>query len=91
MITTGLIYSSDYFNSGNFIYQNYRQALEKIAFNRAQLSVLEESLGTTSEDYEQDHISEIKYFQSLRSEPQQIQVTADYMDWLHKLDTAKYV
>ncbi|KAJ7279762.1 hypothetical protein C8J57DRAFT_1434098 [Mycena rebaudengoi] len=64
--------------SGNFIYQNYRQALEKIAFNRAQLSVLEESLGTTSEDYEQDHISEIKYFQSLRSEPQQIQ--------FHRLD-----
>ncbi|KAJ7284762.1 hypothetical protein C8J57DRAFT_1053159 [Mycena rebaudengoi] len=53
--------------SGNFIYQNYRQALEKIGFNRAQLSVLEESLGTTAEDYEKDHITEVKYFESLHS------------------------
>ncbi|KAJ7635957.1 hypothetical protein DFH06DRAFT_1272023 [Mycena polygramma] len=28
--------------SGNFIYQNYRQAIEKIAINRSQLDVLEE-------------------------------------------------
>ncbi|KAJ6548156.1 hypothetical protein DFH09DRAFT_1281614 [Mycena vulgaris] len=32
-------------SSGNFIFQNYRQALEKIALNREQLSELERSLG----------------------------------------------
>ncbi|KAJ6612066.1 hypothetical protein B0H10DRAFT_1952591 [Mycena sp. CBHHK59/15] len=75
-------------SSGNFIYQNYRQALEKIALNREQLSELERILGTTAEDYEKDHITEIEYFESLRSEPDEIKQTADYMDVLHKLYTA---
>ncbi|KAJ6624401.1 hypothetical protein B0H10DRAFT_2212814 [Mycena sp. CBHHK59/15] len=75
-------------SSGNFIYQNYRQALEKIALNREQLSELERRLGTTAEDYEKDHITEIKYFESLRSEPDNIKQTADYMDVLHKLYSA---
>ncbi|KAJ6533369.1 hypothetical protein B0H10DRAFT_1859981 [Mycena sp. CBHHK59/15] len=74
--------------SGNFIYQNYRQALEKITLNREQLSELERTLGTTAEDYEKDHITEIEYFESLRSEPAEIKQTADYMDVLHKLYTA---
>ncbi|KAJ7767585.1 hypothetical protein B0H14DRAFT_2402739 [Mycena olivaceomarginata] len=38
--------------SGNFTYQNYRQALEKITTNAGQLSALEQHLGTTSTDYE---------------------------------------
>ncbi|KAJ6609004.1 hypothetical protein B0H10DRAFT_2166451 [Mycena sp. CBHHK59/15] len=46
--------------SGDFIYQNYRQALEKIALNREQLAELEQSLGTTAEDYEKDHLEEVK-------------------------------
>ncbi|KAJ6491155.1 hypothetical protein C8R45DRAFT_825830, partial [Mycena sanguinolenta] len=45
--------------SGNFIYQNYRQALEKIASNRAQLSLLGTQLGTNAPDYENDHLTEI--------------------------------
>ncbi|KAJ7101522.1 hypothetical protein B0H15DRAFT_769413 [Mycena belliarum] len=56
--------------SGNFIYQNYRQALEKIALNRAELSVLELSLGTTADDYEADRLTEIRYFEGLRTEPE---------------------
>ncbi|KAJ7843840.1 hypothetical protein B0H13DRAFT_2239265 [Mycena leptocephala] len=74
--------------SGNFIYQNYRQALEKISLNSVQPAVLELDLGTTSADYEQDHLTEIKYFQDLRSEPSEIKQTADYMDLLHKLSSA---
>ncbi|KAJ6486300.1 hypothetical protein DFH09DRAFT_948870 [Mycena vulgaris] len=64
-------------SSGNFIYQNYRQALEKISINRAQLSILESELGTTGADYESDHTTEIKYFQDLRSEPAEDEQTAD--------------
>ncbi|KAJ6617355.1 hypothetical protein B0H10DRAFT_2434508 [Mycena sp. CBHHK59/15] len=74
--------------SGNFIFQNYRQALEKITFNGATLSALEAQLGTTADDYEKDHQTEVKYFQSLRSEPDTIQQTMDYMDWLLKLHVA---
>ncbi|KAJ7088984.1 hypothetical protein C8R44DRAFT_892604 [Mycena epipterygia] len=70
--------------SGNFIYQNYRQALEKISLNRSQLSVLELTLGTSADDYKQDHIAEVQYFESLRSEPQDIQHTSDYVEWLQK-------
>ncbi|KAJ7192578.1 hypothetical protein GGX14DRAFT_379958 [Mycena pura] len=55
--------------SGNFIYQNYRQALEKIASNTGRLSVLENSLGTSAADYEAYHAAEVEYFQDLRKEP----------------------
>ncbi|KAJ6521710.1 hypothetical protein B0H19DRAFT_973878 [Mycena capillaripes] len=64
--------------SGNFIYQNYRQALEKITFNAGQLSLLESSLGTTAADYEAYHAAEVKYFQDLRKEPDNIQQTTEY-------------
>ncbi|KAJ7267850.1 hypothetical protein C8J57DRAFT_1435830 [Mycena rebaudengoi] len=46
--------------SGNFIFQNHRQALEKIVSNRAQLVVLESHLGTTGEDYEAYYAAEVK-------------------------------
>ncbi|KAJ7170275.1 hypothetical protein C8R43DRAFT_1120708 [Mycena crocata] len=75
--------------SGNFIYQNYRQTLEKLTINRAQLSVLETQLGTTAADYERDHATEVKYFNDLRSEPDVVQQTTDYMDWLLKLHVSQ--
>ncbi|KAJ7239447.1 hypothetical protein C8J57DRAFT_1528105 [Mycena rebaudengoi] len=75
--------------SGNFIFQNYMQALEKIATNRRQLSALEERLGTTAEDYEAAHAAEVKYFQYLRSEPEEIQQSCDYIELLLKLQKAK--
>ncbi|KAJ7020928.1 hypothetical protein C8F04DRAFT_973468, partial [Mycena alexandri] len=64
--------------SGNFIYQNYRQSIEKIVANRAQLSLLEASLGTTAADYEAYYAAEVKYFQDLRKEPEEVQQTIDY-------------
>ncbi|KAJ7798852.1 hypothetical protein B0H14DRAFT_3492174 [Mycena olivaceomarginata] len=70
--------------SGNFIYQNYRQALEKIAINSGQLALLESSLGTTAADYEAYHAAEVQYFQDLRSEPDDIQQTVDYIEKLQK-------
>ncbi|KAJ7709316.1 hypothetical protein B0H14DRAFT_2646345 [Mycena olivaceomarginata] len=61
--------------SGNFIYQNYRQALEKIAINAGQLSLLESSLGTTAADYE--------HYPRYR-EPEDVQRTVDYIGKLQK-------
>ena len=40
--------------SGNFIFQNYHQATEKIETNSKQLVVLASKLNTTSEDYESE-------------------------------------
>ncbi|KAJ7698303.1 hypothetical protein B0H17DRAFT_1196887 [Mycena rosella] len=74
--------------SGNFIFQNHRQALEKIGSNRGQLSALEQTLGTTAADYELDHLTEVKYFEGLRTEPPEFQQTADYMELLQKLFSA---
>ncbi|KAJ7679874.1 hypothetical protein B0H14DRAFT_3681713 [Mycena olivaceomarginata] len=75
--------------SGNFIYQNYRQALEKIATNRGQLSVMEAQLGTTAEDYEAYHAAEVKYFAERCVEPPEVQQKCDYMDLLVKLHVAE--
>ncbi|KAJ7018507.1 hypothetical protein C8F04DRAFT_1277648 [Mycena alexandri] len=70
--------------SGNFIYQNYRQSLEKIVSNAGQLSILEDSLGTTAADYEMYHRTEVAYFQGLKKEPDDIQQTVDYIAVLQK-------
>ncbi|KAJ6485994.1 hypothetical protein C8R45DRAFT_1098732 [Mycena sanguinolenta] len=74
--------------SGNFIYQNYRQALEKIAINSGQLSRLESTLGTTATDYEAYHAAEVKYFDGLRKEPEEIQQTVNYIEKLQKYGEA---
>ncbi|KAJ6608426.1 hypothetical protein B0H10DRAFT_2166582 [Mycena sp. CBHHK59/15] len=66
-----------YASSGNFIYQNYRQAIEKIKINRQKLGVLEYQLGTTSQDYEQYLLTEQQYFKGLRSEPENVSNTSE--------------
>ncbi|KAJ7500264.1 hypothetical protein B0H11DRAFT_1714916, partial [Mycena galericulata] len=65
-------------SSGNFIFQNYRQALEKISMNRGQLDVLEARMGTTASDYEADLLSEQNYFKGLRSEPSEVSETVAF-------------
>ncbi|KAJ7482796.1 hypothetical protein B0H11DRAFT_2193172 [Mycena galericulata] len=77
-------------SSGNFIYQNYRQALEKIGMNRNQLDHLEHRLHTTDRDYEEALLAEQKYFKDLRSEPPDVADTVDYIDLLTKLHMQKY-
>ncbi|KAJ7433566.1 hypothetical protein FB451DRAFT_1419631 [Mycena latifolia] len=72
-------------SSGNFIYQNYRQATEKIRINREQLRALERRLGTSAKDYEEALRNEQAYFKSLRSEPEAVSETVEYMDLLMKL------
>ncbi|KAF7292672.1 hypothetical protein MIND_01165400 [Mycena indigotica] len=75
--------------SGKFIFDNYRQAVEKLAFDRGQLELIEQELGTTPADYEQDHQNERQYFAGLRSEPADIKEKADYIELLLKLNLTK--
>ncbi|KAJ7858800.1 hypothetical protein B0H14DRAFT_3447008 [Mycena olivaceomarginata] len=70
--------------SGNFIYHNYRQALEKIAISSGQLSHLESTLQTTTADYENYHPAEVQYFRDVRKEPEQVQHTVNYIEKLQK-------
>ena len=72
-------------SSDNFIFQNYRQALEWIQANSKHLNVLASKLGTTSEDYEAYLISEHEYLLNLCVEPLEVIEMAKYIDHLIKL------
>ncbi|KAJ7342568.1 hypothetical protein DFH08DRAFT_1012260 [Mycena albidolilacea] len=74
--------------SGNFIFQNYRQAVEKITTNKLKLKVLEEQLHTTAANYEQDLRDERTHLESLLREPAEVQKTVDYIELLAKLQVA---
>ena len=74
---------------GNFILQNYRQALDKIQTDGAKLAALSRKLGTSVADYKGDLIAEHDYLQALKTEPESVQATVDYMEVLMKAYTAK--
>lgn len=71
----------------NFIYQNYRQALERIRIDGALLANLSVRLKTSNADYEHYLEEERKYLNDLQVEPEEYQFSADYLDLLLKLDT----
>jgi hypothetical protein len=76
---------------GNFIYQNYRQALERIQIDTPRLAALSTKLGISGEDYERYLELERAYLMGLRTEPQEVKATADYMEQLFELDNLRYV
>ncbi|KAF9486113.1 hypothetical protein BDN70DRAFT_235965 [Pholiota conissans] len=75
--------------SGNFIYQNYRQALEKIASDSQHLAALEQRLHTTEADYEHYLQAERDHLMSLKTEPKEVQEAVDYMELLQELVAAR--
>ena len=72
---------------GNFIYQNYRQALEKIQIESVHLAELSTKLKIGPEDYENYLMEERKYLAGLRTEPANEQGQAEYMELLFDLDS----
>ncbi|KAJ7691944.1 hypothetical protein B0H17DRAFT_871604, partial [Mycena rosella] len=76
-------------SSGNFIFQNYRQALEKISTNTQLLEDLERTLKMCAADYEKYLNDEKEYFLSRKSEPPEVAETIEYMDLLMKLREVK--
>ncbi|KIY42821.1 hypothetical protein FISHEDRAFT_7889, partial [Fistulina hepatica ATCC 64428] len=77
-----------YASSGKFLYSNYREALRRILRNSAQLSSLESTLHTTSEDYERYLNEERAYFASLVKEPVEVAQRFEYFETLQKLQKA---
>jgi hypothetical protein len=55
------------------------------------LAALSVRLRTTNVDYERYLEEERQYLKSLQVEPETVQITADYMELLVKLDSLKYV
>ena len=76
---------------GNSIFQNYRQALDKIETESQQLAALATRLKTTDADYENYLKAECEHLQSLKSEPMEVQRSVDYMELLRKVQDLKYV
>ena len=76
---------------GNFILQNYRQALEKIKSESQQLAALAAQLKTTDADYKSYIKAERDHLQSLKSEPVEVQRAIDYVELLQKVQELKYV
>ncbi|KAJ7785306.1 hypothetical protein DFH07DRAFT_948386 [Mycena maculata] len=72
-------------SSGNFIYQNYRQAIEKISLNRTYLNALEERLNTTDKDYEDALRNTSKIFVP---SPQTSQTRTTYDKYIATLEEA---
>ena len=75
---------------GNFIYQNYWQALEQIEIDTTWLATLSTKLGVSSDDYEHYLELERAYLAGLQAEPENVKVTADYMEQLFELENIKY-
>ncbi|KAJ6591774.1 hypothetical protein DFH09DRAFT_1306483 [Mycena vulgaris] len=75
-------------SSGNFIFQNYRQATEKIALNEVHLQALKRELHTTADDYEMYLIQECEHLERLKREPPEVVWTVEYMELLVKNTTA---
>jgi hypothetical protein len=76
---------------GNFIYQNYRQALERIQIDTPRLAALSTKLGIGGDDYERYLEMERTYLRGLRSEPEEVKATAEYMEQLFELDNLRYI
>ena len=72
-------------SKGNFIYGNYRQALEHIQINGEALTKLSVKLGKTGTEYEWYLTEEREYLKGLNIEPIEVLFTIDYMDLLTKL------
>jgi Tfp pilus assembly protein PilN len=76
---------------GKFIFENYRQALDKIHSDSHQLAALARQLNTTDADYKKYLQAEREYLHSLKTEPKEVQQAVDYMEVLAKLTSAKYI
>ncbi|PPQ84690.1 hypothetical protein CVT25_014180 [Psilocybe cyanescens] len=75
--------------SGNFIFQNYQQALNRIATDTPQLASLSSKLKTSGPDYESYLQAECEHLQALRSEPETVWKAMDYLELLTKTQECK--
>ena len=75
-------------DQGNFIFQNYRQALTIIHDDSVKLNRLSCELNTGPADYEEYLESEREYLRRLKTEPSEVIETVTYMEALIKLEGA---
>ncbi|KAI0682682.1 hypothetical protein C8T65DRAFT_713785 [Cerioporus squamosus] len=76
--------------SGRFIFNNYRQALQIVAEGTRALQVCALELKTSAEDYERYLEEEREYLRGLMEEPPEVALKIEYMEALQKLEEARY-
>ncbi|RDX44104.1 hypothetical protein OH76DRAFT_1458094 [Lentinus brumalis] len=76
--------------SGNFIYDNYKQALGIIASDTEAFNALANTLGVTHDDCERYLREEREYLAKRKSEPPEIAAKIDYVAALIHLEKAGY-
>ncbi|OBZ66016.1 hypothetical protein A0H81_14010 [Grifola frondosa] len=74
--------------SGRFIFNNYRQALNIIRDGASDLQILAQELKTGPADYEEYLAQEREYLSSLKEEPPEIAQKVEYMRALSRLEEA---
>ncbi|KAF9035755.1 hypothetical protein BJ165DRAFT_1533241 [Panaeolus papilionaceus] len=75
--------------SGNFILQNYRQALERIQDSTPKLKALKTALKLKPSDYKKFLQEEQAHLEGLKSEPEEVRIAVDYVDLLVETDKLK--
>ncbi|KAL0058498.1 hypothetical protein AAF712_014815 [Marasmius tenuissimus] len=75
--------------SGNFIYQNYRQALQRIAADTPLFNNLCEQYGVTEDDCERFLREETNHFSREYQEPPELAARLDYVEMLQRLSQQK--
>lgn len=78
-----------YGESATFIYQNYRQALSILRDEAEELAMVSSELGTGPDDYEAYLLQEREYLRKLKTEPEDVLETVNYMEALQHLNEAK--
>ena len=74
---------------GNFLYRNYRHALNRIRHDTPKLQALSAQLKAGASDYEAYLDAEREYFKSRKIEPEDVLRTVKYMEALTKLQEAQ--
>ncbi|KAI0629625.1 hypothetical protein C8Q77DRAFT_1065128, partial [Trametes polyzona] len=77
-------------DSGKFILDNYRQALDIIKTDGEALELLSQQLGVGPADFERYLQEERAYFKNRKVEPPEVTAELDYLDSLVRLQTAGY-
>ncbi|PPQ84238.1 hypothetical protein CVT25_002144 [Psilocybe cyanescens] len=77
------------FKECNFIFQNYRQALNRITSDTPQLAALSAKLKTTGTDYKAYLQAEREHLQALQLEAEMVQKAMDYLELLMKTEGFK--
>ncbi|KAH9931426.1 uncharacterized protein B0H18DRAFT_1083452 [Fomitopsis serialis] len=76
---------------GNFIYNNYRQALDIIQEDGCVLAALSAELNTSDNDYEEYLRQEREYLRGRKAEPPEVSRKLMYLEALRRLEDAGYL